>query len=169
MSIGANMVMRPQNAASASLIKFVPHFLALRLSWTQNSLKSEGLEQFVEEHLPVIRENNPQVKYFLQRTYTECDPFVVGEYAWLRHRKKRVSWKTQHQVLSMIEEMAIGGDYRPGLKRGVNRRLPRGQEIWDTETMGHDVYQVYSKWKGDEPDSNAPNWKTHPNITFRKS
>lgn len=92
MSIGANIVMRPQNAASAALIRFVPHFVGLRLSWTQNSLKSEGVEQFVEEFLPIIRlvgievyrlpfyrENNPQIKYFLQRTYTECDPFVVGE------------------------------------------------------------------------------------------
>lgn len=42
----------------------------------------------------------------------------------------------------MVEEMAIGGDYREGLKRGVNKRLPRGQELWDTETMGHNVYQV---------------------------
>lgn len=29
-----------------------------------------------------------------------------------------------------------------GKKRGVNRRLPRGQEIWDTETMGHNVFEV---------------------------
>ena len=27
----------------------------LRLSWTHNSLKSEGMEQFIEEHLPAIR------------------------------------------------------------------------------------------------------------------
>lgn len=49
------MIMRPQNAASASVIKFVPHFVALRLSWTQNAIKSEGVEQFVEEFLPIIR------------------------------------------------------------------------------------------------------------------
>ncbi|CAI5441646.1 unnamed protein product [Caenorhabditis angaria] len=172
MSIGANVIMQVQNAASAKIIRFVPHFVSLRLSWTHNDLKAEGLEQFVEEFLPVIRENNPQVKYFMQRSYTTCDPFVVGEYKWLRHRKKRVSWKSKEQVLSMVEEMSIGGDYREGYKRGVNKRLPRGQELWDTETMGHDIFQVYSKWKADETPKNEEDLpitaKTHPNFTFRK-
>ncbi|WKX94343.1 hypothetical protein Q1695_011530 [Nippostrongylus brasiliensis] len=168
MSIGANPIFRPHNAASAALIKFVPNFVALRLSWTQNSLRSEGMEQFVEEFLPTIRENNPQVKYFLHRTYTECDPFVVGEYTWMRHRKKRVSWRSKHQVLSMVEEMAVGGDYRPGLKRGVNRRLPRGQELWDTETIGHDVFKVMSKWKADEDDLDMPTSEKHPHFVYRK-
>ncbi|CAJ0607044.1 unnamed protein product [Cylicocyclus nassatus] len=168
MSIGANAVFRPHNAVTAALIKFVPNFVALRLSWTQNSLKSEGLEQFVEEYLPVIRENNPQIKYFLHRTYTECDPFVVGEYTWMRSRRKRVSWRSKHQVLSMVEEMAVGGDYRPGKKRGVNRRLPRGQELWDTETMGHDVFKIQSKWKADEDDLRMPIAAKHPNFVYRK-
>ncbi|CAD6191413.1 unnamed protein product [Caenorhabditis auriculariae] len=171
MSIGANAVMAVQNAASAQLIRFVPNFVALRLSWTQNELKSEGMEQFVEEFLPIIRSHNPDIKYFLHRTYTSCDPFIIGEYSWLRHRKKRVSWKSKHQVLSMVEEMALGGDYRSGYKRGVNRRLPRGAELWDTETMGHDVFKVYSKWKADEPEENDDpviTAKTHPNFTYRK-
>ncbi|KAL6735963.1 hypothetical protein Aduo_006362 [Ancylostoma duodenale] len=168
MSIGANAVFRPHNAASAALIRFVPNFVALRLSWTQNSLRSEGLEQFVEEFLPIIRENNPQVKYFLHRTYTECDPFVYGEYTWLRSRRKRVSWRSKHQVLSMVEEMAVGGDYRPGLKRGVNKRLPRGQELWDTETIGHDVFKVHSKWKADEDDLQMPLAQNHPHFVYRK-
>ncbi|CAB3404266.1 unnamed protein product [Caenorhabditis bovis] len=170
MSIGANAVMRVQNAGSAKLIKFVPHFVSLRLSWAHNDLKAEGLEKFMEEYLPVIRENNPQIKYFLHRTYTVCDPFVVGEYAWLRHRKKRVNWKSKEQILSIVEEMSIGGDYREGYKRGVNRRLPRGQELWDTETMGHDIFQVYSKWKADplDDDELPVTSKTHPHFTFRK-
>lgn len=170
MSIGANAVMSVQNGFTAKIIRFVPHFVALRLSWTHNDLKAEGLEQFVEECLPAIRENNPQVKYFLQRSYTTCDPFVVGEYSWLRHRKKRVNWKSKEQVLSMIEEMSIGGDYREGYKRGVNRRLPRGQELWDTETMGHDVFHVTSKWKADIPEEDELpiTAKTHPNFTYRK-
>ncbi|KAK5976937.1 Mediator of RNA polymerase II transcription subunit 10 [Trichostrongylus colubriformis] len=168
MSIWANPIFRPQNAASAALIRFVPNFVSLRLSWTHNSLKSEGVEQFVEEFLPIIREHNPQVKYFLHRTYTECDPFVVGEYTWLRHRKKRASWRSVHQVLSMVEEMAVGGDYRPGLKRGVNSRLPRGQELWDTETIGHDVFKVHSKWKADEEDLDMPTSQKHPHFVYRK-
>ncbi|KAK6036551.1 hypothetical protein COOONC_25945 [Cooperia oncophora] len=119
-------------------------------------------------HFCCFRENNPQVKYFLHRTYTECDPFIVGEYTWLRHRKKRASWRSKHQVLSMIEEMAIGGDYRPGMKRGVNRRLPRGQELWDTETIGHDIFKVHSKWKADEEDLDMPQSHKHPNFVYRK-
>ncbi|KHJ91970.1 hypothetical protein OESDEN_08150 [Oesophagostomum dentatum] len=114
------------------------------------------------------QENNPQIKYFLHRTYTECDPFVVGEYTWMRSRRKRVSWRSKHQVLSMVEEMAVGGDYRPGLKRGVNKRLPRGQELWDTETMGHDVFKVYSKWKADEDDLRMPTSDKHPHFVYRK-
>nr|CDJ97161.1 Protein T09A5.5 [Haemonchus contortus] len=168
MSIWANPVFRPQNGVSAALIRFVPHFVGLRLSWTQNSLRSEGIEQFVEEFLPIIRENNPQIQYFLHRTYTECDPFVVGEYKFHRYRKKRVSWRSKHQVLSMVEEMSVGGDYRPGLKRGVNRRLPRGLELWDTETMGHDVFKVHSKWKADEEDMEMPTSQKHPNFVYRK-
>ncbi|GMR37347.1 hypothetical protein PMAYCL1PPCAC_07542 [Pristionchus mayeri] len=170
MSIGANAIMRPANAASAALIRAVPHFLGLRLSWTHESLKSEGMEKFIDESLPVIRSNNPDIKFTLYRSYTECDPFVVGEYAWSRHRKKRVSWKTQHQILSMVEEMmAHAGDYREGKRRCVNRRLPRGQEIWDTETMGHNVFEVYSKWKGDPKPRDEITWKNHPHIVYRKN
>ncbi|KAK0396191.1 hypothetical protein QR680_001615 [Steinernema hermaphroditum] len=160
--------MQPTNTFTANTIRFVPHFLALRVSWTHNSLMSEGMEQFVEEHLPQIRENNPRIKFILQRTHTECDPFVVGEYAYLRSRRKRCSWKTAHQVLSMVEEMSIGGDYRPGKKLGVNRRLPRGLELWDTETMGHDVFHVHSKWKADPKDPEAVTSMNHPNLVFRK-
>ncbi|VDK47824.1 unnamed protein product [Cylicostephanus goldi] len=147
MSIGANAVFRPHNGVTAALIKFVPNFVALRLSWTQNSLKSEGLEQFVEEYLPVIRENNPRIKYFLHRTYTECDPFVVGEYTWMRSRRKRVSWRSKHQVLSMVEEMAVGGDFRPGDSHSV---------------------VIQSKWKADEDDLRVPLAAKHPNFVYRK-
>ncbi|VDM27003.1 unnamed protein product [Toxocara canis] len=71
--------MQPQNGFTASTIRFVPHFRALRISWTHNSLMSEGVEQFVHEFLPVIRENNPHIDFVLLRTHTECDPFIVGE------------------------------------------------------------------------------------------
>ncbi|KAK6018739.1 hypothetical protein OSTOST_15652 [Ostertagia ostertagi] len=161
MSIGANAVFRPQNSVSAALIRFVPNFVALRLSWTHNSLRSEGVEQFVDEFLPIIRENNPQIKYFPTQN-------LHGMYTWLRNRKKRASWRSKHQVLSMIEEMSVGGDYRPGMKRGVNRRLPRGQELWDTETLGHDVFKVYSKWKADEEDLDMPTSQKHPHFVYRK-
>ncbi|CAJ0950708.1 unnamed protein product, partial [Mesorhabditis belari] len=73
------------------------------------------MEKFIEEFLPKIRENNPRVQYLLHRTYTDCDPFVVGEYTWMRHRKKRVTWRNEFQILSMVEEMmAHTGDYREG-------------------------------------------------------
>ncbi|TMS35891.1 hypothetical protein L596_003183 [Steinernema carpocapsae] len=160
--------MQPRNAFTANAIRFAPHFLSLRVSWTHNSLMSQGVEQFVEEFLPQIRENNPRMKFFLERTHTQCDPFVVGEYAHLRFRKKRCSWKTPHQVLSMVEEFSIGGDYRPGKKRGVNRRLPRGLELWDTETMGHNVFEVYSKWKADPKDPDVVTSANHPSLIYRK-
>uniref|UniRef100_A0A914ZRM9 Ribosomal protein/NADH dehydrogenase domain-containing protein n=1 Tax=Parascaris univalens TaxID=6257 RepID=A0A914ZRM9_PARUN len=160
--------MQPQNAFTATTIRFVPHFESLRISWTHNSLMSEGVERFIDEFLPIIRQNNPHVKFVLLRTHTECDPFIVGEYAWLRSRRKRCSWRTKHQVLSMVEEMSIGGDYRPGKKRGVNKRLPRGQELWDTETMGHDVYKIYSKWKDDPKDPNEITAVNHPHFVHRK-
>lgn len=47
--------MQPQNAKSAELIRFVPHLLRLRIVWGHNRLKSEGVETFVHEFLPIIR------------------------------------------------------------------------------------------------------------------
>lgn len=55
-----------------------------------------------------------------------------------------------------------------GRKRGVNTRLPRGQELWDTETRGHDIFKVHSKWKADEPDPEELTSMTHPHLTYRK-
>ncbi|PIO58819.1 hypothetical protein TELCIR_19736 [Teladorsagia circumcincta] len=63
-------------------------------------------------------------------------------YTWLRHRKKRASWRSKHQILSMIEEMSIGGDYRPG--------------------------SVHSKWKADEDDLDMPTSQKHPHFVYRK-
>ncbi|KJH50218.1 hypothetical protein DICVIV_03657 [Dictyocaulus viviparus] len=68
----------------------------------------------------------------------------------------------------MIEEMAVGGDYRPGAKRGVTKRLPRGQELWDTETMGHDVFKIHSKWKADEDDLRVMKSMEHPHLIYKK-
>ncbi|MFH4973341.1 hypothetical protein AB6A40_000050 [Gnathostoma spinigerum] len=168
MSAIVGKAMIPQNLAVVEKIRFVPHFVSLRISWTHNSLASQGVERFVDEMLPRIRENNSQIKYYLHRTHTECDPFVVGEYKWLRFVRRRCAWKTIHQVLAAVEEMSVGGDFRPGRKRGVQRRLPRCQELWDTETMGHDVFKVLSKWKGDPPNPDEIHSLNHPHLIHRK-
>lgn len=47
--------MLPKNASSAKKIKFCEHFRVLNIAWTANSLKSEGVEQFIDEFLPTIR------------------------------------------------------------------------------------------------------------------
>ena len=84
MSIGANIVMRPQNAASASIIRFVPHFVALRLSWTHNSLKSEGMEQFVEEFLPTIRSVNVDILFYSSYIFMRLAIFLCESGATFR-------------------------------------------------------------------------------------
>uniref|UniRef100_A0A914Q062 Uncharacterized protein n=1 Tax=Panagrolaimus davidi TaxID=227884 RepID=A0A914Q062_9BILA len=109
------------------------------------------MEEFVDEYLPVIRENNPQT--------------VCCLYEWTRNR---VVSKTKDQILALTEEMAIGGDYRFGQKRRVQTRLPRGQELWVTETMRHDVFKVYSKWKADPEKPDAITVETHPHLVHRK-
>uniref|UniRef100_A0AC35U337 L51_S25_CI-B8 domain-containing protein n=1 Tax=Rhabditophanes sp. KR3021 TaxID=114890 RepID=A0AC35U337_9BILA len=164
----AQRFMLPSNAFTASKIVFVPYFKSLKIGWQYNALQSQGLEKFVEEFLPDIRKNNPQVKFVLQRNHTAYDPFIVGEYEWNRHRAKRVSWRTEHQILSMIEEFAVGGDYRSGKRRGVTTKLPRGQELWNTETMGHDVYKVVSKYKDDPKDENEKKSIDHKHLIHRK-
>uniref|UniRef100_A0A7E4VDH0 L51_S25_CI-B8 domain-containing protein n=1 Tax=Panagrellus redivivus TaxID=6233 RepID=A0A7E4VDH0_PANRE len=161
--------MSPQNGFTAGLIKFCPNFRTLRISWTADSPRSQGVEQFVEEYLPIIRQNNPQIDYHLHRTHTEWDPWVVGAFEWQRFRKRRCVFKTKHQVLALIEEMAIGGDYREGQKRRVQTRLPRGQELWSTETMGHNVYQVLSKWKADPTEIDELAVENHPHYVHRKA
>uniref|UniRef100_A0A0N5AA72 L51_S25_CI-B8 domain-containing protein n=1 Tax=Syphacia muris TaxID=451379 RepID=A0A0N5AA72_9BILA len=164
---------QPCNGRAAELIKFVPNFLELHLSWTHNSLIGEGVEQFVEEYLPKIRANNPQVKYVLKRSHVLWDPFVVGQwvvcfsYQYLRTRKRRCAWKSALQVLAMVEEMAVGGCFYPYPKQQVATCLPRGLEIWNTETMGHDVFKVYSRWKADPPDPNEIPVEKHPNYIIR--
>ena len=83
-------------------------------------------------------------------------------------RKRKASWKTKDQILSVIEEMAIGGDFRSGRKRRVQTRLPRGQELWDTENKGHNVYKILSKWKDDAPNPDEVTVETHPHFIHRK-
>lgn len=84
----------------------------------------------------------------------------------------------------MVEEFAVGGDYRSGKKkkiffhifkfflgkrRGVKTILPRGQELWNTETMGHDVFKVASKYKYDENvDEKLPKSVDHPHFIYKK-
>lgn len=64
----------------------------------------------------------------------------------------------------MVEQIAIGGDYRSGRRRGVNKQLPRGLQLLSTETFGHDVFEVYSKYKGDPPSKDAIRSADHPNF-----
>jgi hypothetical protein len=94
-------------------------------------------------------------------------PFVVGVYKYNRQRKHRCCWKTAEQILAMVEQISIGGDYRAGKRRGVNKNLPRGLQLWNVETMGHDVFEVYSKYKGDPPPRDAIRSADHPHFTHR--
>ncbi|CAD5211476.1 unnamed protein product [Bursaphelenchus okinawaensis] len=165
--MSATKILTPMNHGTAGLIKFVPHFKQLKIGWTACAPRSEGVEQFVEEYLPVIRENNPDVKFSLYRTHTLIDPFLKGLYNFNRERNRRLVWKTAEQVLAQVEEMALGGDFRPGRKRGVNKRLPRGLEIWDSETKGHDVFEVYSKWKADPAPEGTIKSMQHPNLVHK--
>jgi len=159
--------MQSSNGFTAKTIKFVQHFRLLRVGWTANSLMSECAEKFVLEYLPVIRANNPQIKFELHRNLMECDPFVVGEYEHFRKRKMRCSWRTADQILSYVEQMSIGGDYRQGRKHGVTTLLPRGREIWNRESKGHDVFKVLSKWKGDPPEPGEITTEKHPNFIIK--
>ena len=68
----------PQNAHIVDTIRFVPNFRQLRVSWTAFSPICEGVEQFVDEYLPIIRNNNPQVDFMLKRCHVEVDPWLVG-------------------------------------------------------------------------------------------
>lgn len=88
-------------------------------------------------------------------------------YRFNRDRRRRCCFRTAEQVLCQVEEMALGGDFRPGRKRGVNRRLPRGLEIWDSETKGHDVFKVYSQWKADPPPPDAITSLQHPHLVHK--
>jgi hypothetical protein len=45
--------------------------------------------------------------------------------------------------------------------------LPRGLQILNIETKGHDPFKVYSKWKADPPDPNALTSATHPHLCHR--
>ncbi|VDD87007.1 unnamed protein product [Enterobius vermicularis] len=184
----SSVVMRglnPRNGFTASTMRFAPTFRVLHISWTHNALMSEGVQKFVEKYLPTIRANNPNIEYRLYRTHIICDPFVVGEYVFNRTRKRRCSWLTSNQVLAMVEEMSVGGNFYPGYKAlialrfisslirmakklQVNARLPRGIEIWNSETIGHDVFKVYSKWKGDPPDPDEIQVHEHPNYVYKQ-
>ncbi len=78
----SNLLIRPilkANSFTAETIRFVPYFQSLVLVWQRNHPKSAGVDDFIEQFLPAIRRNNPQVKYVLNYTYVDCDPFVVGE------------------------------------------------------------------------------------------
>uniref|UniRef100_A0A914HY16 Ribosomal protein/NADH dehydrogenase domain-containing protein n=1 Tax=Globodera rostochiensis TaxID=31243 RepID=A0A914HY16_GLORO len=156
----------PQIGFIVDRIRFVPHFEQLSVSWTANSPMSEGVERFVKEYWPIIRENNPNVQYRLARSYTECDPFIVGTFQWNRLRKQRLCWKHPHQILAIIEQWSIGGDYRPGRKRKVATIIPRGLQILDTETKGHEVFKVFSRWKG-EPTGDTLDPKKHPHYLYK--
>ncbi|VDK26275.1 unnamed protein product [Anisakis simplex] len=49
------IVLSEENAFNAAQFRFIAQFRELRLSWTHNSLMSEGVGQFVLEFMPVIR------------------------------------------------------------------------------------------------------------------
>lgn len=54
-----------------------------------------------------------------------------------------------------------------GFRCKVATILPRGLQIWDCETKGHDIFTVYSKWKGDPPDPKLLTSATHPHFCYR--
>lgn len=68
----------------------------------------------------------------------------------------------------MVEEMSIGGDYRPGRKKGVKTFIPRGAIILSNETMGHNVFEIYSKYKSDPPKRDEIKTHEHPHYTYKK-
>uniref|UniRef100_A0A914XS66 Ribosomal protein/NADH dehydrogenase domain-containing protein n=1 Tax=Plectus sambesii TaxID=2011161 RepID=A0A914XS66_9BILA len=141
--------MAAANAFVARTVRAVPFFTRLWLGYTHNSLRSQGMEEFVHKYLPLIREGNPHLQYVFHRTHVQCDPHVVGEFEWTRQQRKNVSYKTAEQVLAIVEEMMVGGDYRKGRRRHICTRLPRGRVLLEEEQRGHDVFKVYSKWKAD--------------------
>jgi hypothetical protein len=124
-------------------------------------------KDIANKDLTLFRANNPDVQFSYIRTHVLEDPFVVGVYNYNRQKKHRCSWKTAEQVLAMVEEMAIGGDYRSGRKRGIRTRVPRGLVLFDNETMGHDVFQVHSKYKGDPPPRDFIKSCQHPHYTHK--
>ncbi|KAI6184170.1 hypothetical protein M3Y97_00567600 [Aphelenchoides bicaudatus] len=160
-------VSAPSNAFMADVIRFVPHFQKLKLSWTSYAPMSAGMEKFVDEYLPKIQENNPQIQVALHRACTLHDPFVVGVFEFNRMKRHRCCWKTAEQILAIVEEISVGGDFRSGRKRGVSKRVPRGLLLLNTETMGHDVFEVYSKYKGDPPHRDAIRSAEHKYYTHK--
>ncbi len=59
--------------------------------------------------------------------------------------KKRLGDLTPTQVYSVVQELALGGDHRPGLKRSVKKTPPWGMELKiGRETYGTDIYKVVS-------------------------
>uniref|UniRef100_A0A915EFD1 Uncharacterized protein n=1 Tax=Ditylenchus dipsaci TaxID=166011 RepID=A0A915EFD1_9BILA len=115
----------PQNEHTADLIRFVPHFRELQLSWTAGAAMSDGMEKFVEEFLLEFG------LLSLHRSHVDCDPFVVGVFNWERKRKMRCCWSIEHElkILATVQQLSLGGDFRTGIRLGVTPRLPRGQEL----------------------------------------
>lgn len=55
LQMTTHKILTPMNQHTAALIRFVPHFRELIVNWTACSVRSEGVERFVEEYLPEIR------------------------------------------------------------------------------------------------------------------
>ena len=85
----------PQNSFIADRIRLGENFHEMKVFWTAFAPMSEGTEKFVENYLPIIRllnsffnliffkqisfrQNNPQVKFSLQRGYVSVDPWLIG-------------------------------------------------------------------------------------------
>ncbi|KAL7073071.1 hypothetical protein ACQ4LE_007691 [Meloidogyne hapla] len=154
----------PRNSFIAERIRFGENFREMKIYWTAFAPMSEGTEKFVENYLPIIRENNPQIKFTLQRGYVSVDPWLIGIYEFDRKRIHRLCWKDPCQILAMVEQFAEGGDYNTSRRCKVATVLPRGLQLWDCETKGHDIFTVYSKWKADPPDPNKLTSATHPHF-----
>ncbi|KAF7634019.1 L51_S25_CI-B8 domain-containing protein [Meloidogyne graminicola] len=159
----------PRNSFIAERIRFGENFREMKVCWTAFTPMSEGTEKFVENYLPIIRQNNPQIKFSLQRGYVNVDPWLVGIFEFERKRIHRLCWKEPSQILAMVEQFAEGGDYRSSYRCKVNKILPRGLQLWDCETKGHDVFTIYSKWKSDPIDKENINLtsSTHPHFCYR--
>lgn len=59
--------MQPKNGFTAKTMRFVKHCKELEIGWTHNKLRSQGVEEFVEEYLPWIRFDIILIRFCLHR------------------------------------------------------------------------------------------------------
>lgn len=71
--------MQPRNGFTAKTIRFVEHFKELQIGWTHNKLRSQGVEEFVDEYLPWIRFDNILIRF---GRLVQIEIFLVS-FSWL--------------------------------------------------------------------------------------